>query len=394
MKSKWGRKKLLMVIAAIGVLLAAAGCGSSSNSSTSTTASSGSTTASGSGGSCQDQINKVVDQQKQEVAWGNPGPAFDASKVKGKTIYWISLNADIPFTQGVFAGFKQAAQKVGAKFVFFNGAGNASQESRGVQQAIAAHADLIMIQSIPIPQISTAVADANKAKIPVVEAFNTDAGGPPDKGTQAAVTYDYSAAGRYMADDAIRISNCKVNAVTFTTSDEAVAPFGVKGIQGELAKYCSSDCSTKVQDARIAEWSTRLPVLSRNAVSNPKVNWLMPLYDGETQFTNPAVNQAGAASRVKVASFNASKGIVDQLKQSNNPLAVDIGAGLAWSGWAIADQSFRMLAGAKPLADEKIPLRTFDKDNIGQIDLSKPESTWYGTKTDFEAEYSKLWGIG
>src|SRR5262249_55617021 len=119
-----------------------------------------------------------------------------------------------------------------------------------------------------------------------------------------------------------------------------------------------------------------------------------PLYDGETQFTNPAVMQAGAASRVQVASFNATKGIVDQLAKSGNPLSVDIGSPLGWSGWAIADQSFRLLAGQKPLLDEKIPLRTFDRDNIGQIDLSQPESTWYGTKTNYEAEYSKLWGVG
>jgi ribose transport system substrate-binding protein len=394
MKSKWGRKQLLMGIAAIAVLLVAAGCGSSSSSTSSSASTSGGSTNASSGSSCKDQVTKVVDQQKQPVSWGNPGPAFDTSGIKGKTIHWISLNADIPFTQSVFAGFKQAAQKVGVNFKFFDGAGNASQEARGVQQAIAAHADLIMIQSIPIPQISTAIAAANKAKIPVVEAFNTDAGAPPDPGTQAAVTYNYTAAGQMMSDDAIRISDCKVDAVTFTTSDEAVAPFGVKGIQGEMTKYCPDTCSTKVQDARIAEWSTRLPVLARNAVANPKVNWLMPLYDGETQFTNPAVMQAGAASRVNVASFNATKGIVDQLAKSGNPLAVDIGSPLAWSGWAIADQSFRLLANQKPVVDEKIPLRTFDRDNIGEIDLSKPESTWYGTKTNYETEYEKLWGVG
>ena len=44
--------------------------------------------------------------------------------------------------------------------------------------------------------------------------------------------------------------------------------------------------------------------------------------------------------------------------------------------------------------DEKIPLRTFDRENIDQIDLKKAESTWYGTQTDFESEYSKLWGVG
>src|SRR5206468_8999632 len=142
----------------------------------------------------------------------------------------------------------------------------------------------------------------------------------------------------------------------------------VNGIKQEFQKLCSSTCTSTIQDAKIAEWSTRLPVLARNAVSNPKVNWLLPLYDGMTQFTNPAVKQAGAADRVKVGSFNATKGIVDQLANSSDPLAIDVGSSLEWSGWAIADQSFRLLAGAQPVKDEKIPLRTFDKENIGQID--------------------------
>ncbi len=384
-------------IAVLIVSMAVVGCGSSSSSSSTSGGSSNaaSTSSSSSSGSdCVSKATALVNQQKAPVSWGNPGPAFKTSGIKGKTIYWISLNADIPFTQAVFAGFKEAAQQVGVKYVFFNGAGDASKESQGIEQAVAAHADLIMIQSIPIPQISVAVADAGKAHIPVVEAFNTDASAPPDKGTDAAVTFNYTMAGQMMADDALRISSCKVHAVTFTSSDEAVAPDGVNGINKELNGLCGSDCSNKVEDARIAEWSTKLPILARNAVVNPEVNWLMPLYDGETQFTDPAVIQSpAAASKVKVASFNATKGIVDQLKSSSNPLWVDVGSPLEWSGYAIGDQSFRVLAGVKPVVSEKIPLRTFDKDNISSIDLSKPESTWYGTSTDFKAEYAKLWGI-
>jgi ribose transport system substrate-binding protein len=406
MKTMWqSMTPLRGPIAVVIVSMAIVGCGSSGSTTSGSGGSSGGSTSSAAGAStaaattsasgndCVSKATTLVNQQKAQVSWGNPGPAFKTSAIKGKTIYWISLNADIPFTQAVFAGFKEAVQQVGVKYVFFNGAGDASKESQGIEQAVAAHADLIMIQSIPIPQISVAVADAGKHNIPVVEAFNTDASAPPDKGTDAAVTFDYTKAGQMMADDALRISSCKVHAVTFTTSDEAVAPDGVNGINKEFA-MCGSACSNKVEDARIADWSNKLPILTRNAVVNPQINWLMPLYDGETQFTDPAVTASpAAATRVKVSSFNATKGIVDQLKSKTNPLAVDIGSPLEWSGYAIADQCFRVLAGVKPLASENIPLRTFDKDNISSIDLSKPESTWYGNQTDFKAEYAKLWGI-
>ena len=114
---------------------------------------------------------------------------------------------------------------------------------------------------------STAIADANKAHIPVVEAFNQDAGGAPDQGTQAAVTYSFSGAGVYMADDAILRSHCKVSGVTFSVSDEAVAPAQVGGINGEFKKLCPTTCTNKIEDAPVADWSTKLPVLSRSAAA-------------------------------------------------------------------------------------------------------------------------------
>ena len=53
----------------------------------------------------------------------------------------------------------------------------------------------------------------------------------------------------------------------------------------------------------------------------------------------------------------------------------------------------RILAGVTPVKDEKIPLRTFDRTNIGTVDLNASDATWYGP-TDYKAEYKKLWGIG
>jgi ribose transport system substrate-binding protein len=400
MSSNTYTARLIALLGVAATMVALAACGSSSSStssasSASSAATSASTASSSSGaaGSCQNQATALVNQYKAPSGWDSPGPAFSTSGIKGKTIYWISLNADIPFTQDVFAGFKEAASAAGVKYVFFNGAGSASTESRGIEEAISAHADLIMIQSFPVSQVSVAVKHANAAKIPVVEFADTNAGAPPDPGVQAEVSYNYTLAGSLMAADAIRISNCKVKGVTFTSYDEAVAPEGVSGIKTTLAKYCPSTCSTTVENALIADWSTRLPGLAQTAAENPSVNWMFPLYDGETLFVDPAIAQANAATRVKVASYNATKGIVNELAKSTSPLWVDVGSPLEWTGWAIADQSYRVLAKAQLSKDENIPLRIFDKDNIKSIDLSQPESSWYGGATDFKAEYMKLWGV-
>jgi ribose transport system substrate-binding protein len=44
-----------------------------------------------------------------------------------------------------------------------------------------------------------------------------------------------------------------------------------------------------------------------------------------------------------------------------------------------------------PLEDQGVDLRLFDESNVGDIDLSAPESEWY--QVDFESVYKSAWGI-
>ena len=59
---------------------------------------------------------------------------------------------------------------------------------------------------------------------------------------------------------------------------------------------------------------------------------------------------------------------------------------------ALADQALRVLAGQPAVADENVPLRLFTRDDVGTIDPTKDESTWYGSVNPI-CEYHKLWGL-
>jgi ribose transport system substrate-binding protein len=371
-------------VAAITFAFVAAACGQgSSTSSTSSTSNPGAAS----------KAKALADKEKAPVKFPDLGAPFDASKAKGKSVYWISNLGSNSFTTLLYNPFKEAMDLVGVQVHFFDGKGQASEESRGVEEAIAAHADMIYIQNIAIAQIKNAVDDAHKAGITVVEWANNDAGkGPTPGGGVAETTYCYSCAGQYMAHAAIASTDGYVNAVIITSSDVPVAQLQTDALLGEFKSICPDTCHAKIQDVLIADWTTRLPVVARTAVTDPKVNWVMPLYDPETTFVDPAIIQAGAANRVKVCSYNATTGAVEQLKQPGNPLYCDIGSSLSWSGYANADMVFRVLAGVPPLKDEKIPLRTFDRTNVANVDFSKPEATWYGS-VDFKVEYKKLWRL-
>jgi ribose transport system substrate-binding protein len=345
---------------------------------------------------------KALFEQESGPSQFAGGPSFDATKAKGKKVWWISNLGSNSFTPLIYNPFKEAMNSAGVNVTFFDGQGSAQEEIHGMLNAIAAKADLIVDQDYPVAQTQAGFDAAKKAGIPVLEWANNDEGtGPSPKGGTAEVTYSYKNAGVLMADAIMTLADGgPVNAIFIDSSD--VEPAGIvgQGLKEEFAKYCPEACSVTVKDVVIADWSTKLAVVASTAVADPSVNWVVPAFDPEAAFVSPAIIQAGAASRVHVCAYNATKGNVDRLKQSGDPLSCDVGSPLGWSGYAIADEALRLLSGVKPIcgapppcgAGEKIPLRIFDRTNIQQYDLNASDATWYGT-TDYKAEYKKLWGL-
>ena len=43
---------------------------------------------------------------------------------------------------------------------------------------------------------------------------------------------------------------------------------------------------------------------------------------------------------------------------------MDVGENLEWIGYAIVDQSMRIMGGLTPVKSEHVPVRVFDKSNI------------------------------
>ncbi|MEV8632293.1 sugar ABC transporter substrate-binding protein [Streptosporangium sp. NPDC051023] len=371
----------LVVCAPLVASMLLAGCGSSSEPK-----SSGPTN-----DKCVSTAKVQVEAAKAPVRFTFDGPAFDASAARGKTVHWIATTGDLPFTKAVFGGFEAAAREAGLKVIFFDGRGQTSEQLRGVQQAVAAKADLIVLQSIPVALMGAGVDAAKQAGIPIVEAFNADSAAPTSPGATASVSFAYSQVGRLLAASVAVGSGCNATSLAINSSDVPVSVPEMDGVKAGFQELCPDTCKLEVRDALIADWSTKVGPLTQNAVANQNVNWLIPVYDGMVQFVTPAVRQANAAGRVKIASFNASPGIVDDLKTADSPFTVDIGAPLGWTGWAIADQSLRILARATPVGDEKIPLRIFDQGNAKDIDFKGAESDMYGGS--YQNEYKKLWGL-
>ena len=375
------------LLANLGLALAVAACGSS----TPAASSAGSASAAAAAAA---KAAPLAAAERADSQFPTTITPFDPSAAKGKSVWWISNLASNSFTTLIYNPFVQAMALFDVKVHLCDGQGSASVEARCIEEAIVAHPDQIFIQDLEISSVQKAINDAHAANIPVTEWANDNVGVGPAPGDAAETTYCYSCAGKDIADDVVDLSKGNVDAVIITSSDVPVTTPETDAIESEFAAICPATCHYTTEDVLIANWTTGLPVMGRTIVANPNVNWIIPMFDPETTFLDPAIVAAGAAGRVHVASYNATSGAVQQLQMPNNPLWVDVGSSLTWSGYACADMVLRVLAGVAPLSDsaESIPIRDFDRTNASSVDFSKPDSTWYGS-TDFIADYKKVWGL-
>jgi ribose transport system substrate-binding protein len=337
---------------------------------------------------------KLVAQYEQPPKWAPPGKPFDASKAKGKSIWYVSLSLSIPFEQYMLQGIQQGAKSVGAKGVGFDGKFSAAEGARGIEQAIQAKASVIMVGGFEPSLVGPALADAEKAGIPVLMA-NVQDPGPPRSDYPSAVkgfaTHSFSWPGRAEADFVTVDSKGKANILFMSTSDLPHITGPEKdAFLNELKRVCPG-CKASVMNVPSGQWNQLNTKTASYIRAHPDVDYIVPDFDGMVIFALPGVHSAGAQDKVKIVSFNATPSVMKALKNHDVVVAETGGPNLL-QGWAFADQALRVAAGYKPLADIGVQDRLFTSANINSIDLNAQESTWYG-HNDYAAQYKKLWGV-
>jgi ABC-type sugar transport system substrate-binding protein len=384
-----GFASLVLVVLCV---VALAACGSSSSSSSSG-GSSGGAAASSSGVA---EAKQLVTKEEQAPAFTGPTSKVDLSKVKGKTVYYVSLTEEIPALHEWGVVLAQQLKAAGVTTQKCDAKGSPDGITTCLQQALAAKPDMIVAQALDTKFIASYIARAKAAGIKFVTAQTGTPGIPSVSGDDAEVTFDYPQVGRLLADWFVADSGCTKGGPQVITSTSSRQPSAaeVAGILSEVKKLCPSLSIPSVQNVLIPDWPTKLSTTTRSLLTaNPNNKYLLPLYDGMTIYMVPAINGILAAkSSTKVASFNATPVVIQNELAKPSPLSADVGGPNQWYGVALADQVLRVLAGQPPVANENVPLRLFTRDNVGTIDPKKDESTWYGSANPI-CSYHKLWGL-
>jgi ribose transport system substrate-binding protein len=381
---------------AIGLVVAA--CGSSGGSSTSSTSAS----ASGASSDCKlSEAKSIVAQYSKVPEFTPPGPAFDISSARGKSILTIPGSSSVPFNDLIDRGMQAVAEKYGVKYTEYRNQGAVNEWVAGVNAAIAHKVDLLILSGSPNPMdLQPQLKKARDAGIKVLVTHAIPEGGatslapPMDNYLPPNVDYlveaPFKASAKLEAAYAVTDTNCKADVLSVTSND-LLASRSISNAQGDELKRLCPSCKFTVLDIPITQWSSKIQTGVQTAITkDPKLNYVLPIYDAMAQFVVPGVTAANASRRVKVATYNGTPFALDYIRQGN-VVAMDAGDNIEWNSYANMDQAFRILTGTDPVQNEKTPLRIFDKTNVEEAGTPAKANQGYGNA--YISGYQKLWGV-
>jgi ribose transport system substrate-binding protein len=375
---------------AVATAVLATACGSSSTSSG--TPSSGGSSA----GVAQAQA-AVARESRAATTFPPPGPPINVSSLRGKSVWYIPLALSVPVFAISNGTLKTALSKVGIVEHSCSADATPTTTAACINQAVAAGAGAIVTDAIPVALASNAFANAESHHIPVlVQDQLPPTGGPgtvKGSGDDKLAYQPLQAANLPEAEAywAIADSHGKANVLLEPYTDSPSTLAYEVSTEALFKKLCPA-CTVANQKIGIATASAAASQTSGALLSHPNVNYVLPEYDALLQGVAQGIQQAGFASKVKVAESAGDLPALQAIKAGT--LSVDAGEDFPYIGWADADEAMRMMLG-KPIVKELPPLRLFTAANVGSLALTpaaQASGEWYGSD-GYTSMFEHLWGV-
>jgi ribose transport system substrate-binding protein len=320
-----------------------------------------------------------------------PGPKIDISSLKGKTIYSIEQSSSNPFVAAADASEAKIAKSYGIDFVDYSTQGTPAEWIRGIDAAIDAKAGAILLNALDPRLVAPQVAAAKAAGIPVVseQFFDLDQTSEVPATLAATRSDDFTEAAKLLADEAIKDTKGSADVIVIENSEQLSTLAMLKSMKAEFAANCT-DCKVKYINVPSADWATRIQSeVQSSLVSDPNINYVIPIYDPMTQFVVPAITAASKTNTVHIATFNGTPAALTMLEQGPS-VKMDIGENLQWLAYANLDEAFRAMLGKPSVADEHTALRVFTSSNVKDTGTPPAFNTGFGDS--YVSGYAQLWG--
>jgi ribose transport system substrate-binding protein len=309
-----------------------------------------------------------------------PGPTAPVKAPAGKKIVAITCSSQgYGCVQGA-AGVQAAGRTLGWTVTVVDGKGDPSAWNAAVEQAVVQKADGIVLLAINPALVSSALAKAHAAGIPVISALIPKLGGAAADGY---VSTDHAQGGRILADWIIKDSGGKAHVLML---DEKAFPELVErntALVGELKSQCPGCTVDTTVEFNIGTMAQSLAGAVTSALQrDPNISYVVAPFDSSGIFAAQGIRQAGKAQSVKLIGAEGDPSGITGVQSGAQ--AIDLATVSPWAGWAAMDLLARRFAGA-PVEQTALPQRLFDKSNV-------PAGKGWTGDVDYAARYRELWG--
>lgn len=323
-------------LAAVGVISAGllAGCGTTTSTNTSNTSNAGTSSNSAS----------------------NTSGGTSASG--SYTIGFAVSTTNNPFFVAMENGVKSEAQKLGIKVIVDDGNNDPSTQLNQVQDLIQQKVNVILLNPTDSQALSSAVAAANQANIPVITLDRS-----VNSGTIASfIASDSVQAGKMAADELIKALNGKGNVVELQGIMGASAEIDrEKGFDQEIA----TAPGIKVVARQTAKFdrSTALNVMQNILQAHPDVNGVFAQNDEMALGALKAIQQS-SKSNVAIVGIDGEEEAVQDVQKGL--LYADIAQQPTQEGVLGVDNAMKLIKGQQVDSTVSSPLQLVEKGSTFQ----------------------------
>ncbi len=399
--TKFRSTRLAVLVTAAAITAAACGSSKSTNSpavssaAISVPASTPGTASPSGGDGLQAAITATA---KAEKGTNRPVDPKSRPAAKNKFVVVISAGQATSSSQVPADGAVEAAKAIGWKVALYDAKLNPSNYSPLIRQAIAAHAQGIVLGSIDCQSATAALKEAKAAHIALVPLTGFDctdpAAGNAATGVYSANT-NYGAAAKnldtftesYGADQAnyiIAKSNNKAKIIVLQDPEFTVLHYTYQGFTKTIAASGGSQIVDTVSFTVADAISGQLLAKVQAALlKHPDATWIKSVYTSATQIG--IVPALGAnPHHVSVMGGEGYPAELDLIRQGKIT-AVNI-ISETWIGWSAIDTINSYFIGQPP-ADSGIGWTIADATH------NLPASGSFNPPVDFRSQYKKAWGV-
>ncbi len=338
-----------------------------------------------------DAAAAMVAKYRELPTFTPPGEPFDAKGcVEGKRLMIMPVSSANPFNKNIAQSMISVAEPLGLEVMEWENQARPTQWAQGLDHAANNDFDAaVLLGGVNPAVLGPQIAAAKAAGVNIYTAHLYDTTQEPDPSVQLSMRVAYQEVGEILANWVISQSEGNVNTLIIGSDEIVPTPPFVKGITDTL-DACGEGCKYSYINAPVPEWATKIqPSVQSALIADPTINYIIPIYDSMSQFVIPSITITGKTGQVKIATFNGTPFVLDELRSGN--VEMNIGESIGWIARSILDSSMRAMCGLEAKNELYVPFYIFDASNVETAGVPAEFDKGYGDS--YITGYETLWGL-